>query len=235
MSAFFVYVIESPSAIDFYIDRSESEIIKQAANLNQVPCLVRKAISRQLFEASLTLGLKQAMAEFPNTIPIIHISAHGHADGIAFSDSTGISWSELRDLLVPVNSALNNLLLVCMSCCEGYSGIRMAMQATGNKGPFLAIVGHPGKPTWSETAVGYTTLYHQLSRGANIVDAVHAMCIASGNSNFILNHSDQIQQKYLAYISNINAEKSAQQLPTATTLGQVFPFSSNGQQHRRLG
>lgn len=35
---FFVFVIESPSAVDLYHRRTEGEVIRQAVNLNQIWC-----------------------------------------------------------------------------------------------------------------------------------------------------------------------------------------------------
>ncbi len=82
---FFVFVIESPSAVDLYHRRSEGNIIQQAVNLNQIPCSVVTAINFESFEASLKVGLAEAMRAFPNLIPMIHISAHGYHEGIQLS------------------------------------------------------------------------------------------------------------------------------------------------------
>ena len=54
---FFVFVVESPSPVDLYNRWSEGEIIRQAVNLNQIPCIVRTAVNLEAFEASLKIGL----------------------------------------------------------------------------------------------------------------------------------------------------------------------------------
>lgn len=50
--------------------------------------------------------------------------------------------------------------------------------------PFYAIVGNSGKPYWSETVVGFTTIYHLLGKGKTIEEAIDAARIASGNRDF---------------------------------------------------
>jgi hypothetical protein len=79
---FFVFVIESPSAVDLYHRRSEGDIVRQAVELNGINCVVKTAISLQAFDASLKVGLAEAMNQFSGFIPLLHISAHGDADGI---------------------------------------------------------------------------------------------------------------------------------------------------------
>ena len=209
---FFVFVIESPSPLDLYHRRSEGEIIQQAVNLNQIPCIVKTAINFQAFEASLKIGLKEAMDAFPGLVPILHISAHGFQDGIELSSGEKVMWADLRAFFQPINQALNHSLLVCLSCCEGYSGIRMAMTTESNEYPFFAIVANGAKPYWSETAVAYATFYHLIAKGEYIVDAVKAMCVASGNEYFWVQTAEEARQGYLEYIQNINTQQVQQQL-----------------------
>ena len=201
---FFVFVIESPSAVDLYHRRSEGDIVRQAVELNGIQCVVKTAISRQAFEACLKVGLSEAMREMPGFMPLLHVSAHGDAEGLQLSDEYRMSWGELKEHLRPVNQALNGSLVVCLSSCKGYSGIRMAMYPQEADLPYFALVGCGAEPTWGETAVGFATLYHQLWRGEHISVAVNAMRIASGNSAFFLEHAEQSRQSYIEYLNTVN-------------------------------
>lgn len=49
---FFIFVVESPSPEDLYLSRSEGGIIKQAANLNEIPCWVTTTINLETFKKS---------------------------------------------------------------------------------------------------------------------------------------------------------------------------------------
>lgn len=209
---FFVFVIESPSPVDLYHRRSEGTIIQQAVNLNQIPCIVRTAVNSEAFEASLKIGLKEAMDAFPGLIPILHISAHGSKDGIQLSSGQVIEWGDLRQLLQPVNAALSNSLLVCLSCCEGYAGIRMAMTRDDSPDPYYAIVANGSKPLWADTAVAYSSFYHLIAKGEYIKDAVEGMRVASGNNFFWVETAKGARQGYLDYIKNINTQQVQQKL-----------------------
>lgn len=204
---FFVYVVESPSPLDLYHRRSEGELIRQAVNLNQIPCSVVTAINLEAFEASLKIGLPEAMNIFQNLIPVLHISAHGDKEGIQLSSGQVLPWAILRKYLTPINEALKNNLLVCMSCCKGYSGTRMAMFPEDEGYPFYAIVANSEDPLWADTAVAYSSFYHLLAKGEYIVDAVNAMRVASGNNTFFVNTAEESRQGYLDYLSKLKPQQ----------------------------
>lgn len=205
---FFVFVIESPSAVDLYHRRSEGEIIRQAVELNGIKCVVKTAINLQAFDACLKIGLAEEMSARAGFIPLLHISAHGSSDGIQLSDGYVMPWDELREHLRPINDALGGSLVVCMSSCEGYSGIRMAMTNDESPLPFFALIGCSEKPTWGETAVGYATLYHQLWRGEYVADAVTAMRVAAGNQLFFLQHAENSRRGYIEYLSTVDVAEA---------------------------
>jgi hypothetical protein len=204
---FFVYVVESPSAVDIYHDRGEARLLATAVSLNQIPAVTRVAISRDAFEAALTVGLPEEMSSHSGLIPIVHISAHGDGDGIQLSSGEVIQWHELRELLKPINKALDGNLLVCMSCCEGYAGVRMAMHPGDPEHPYFALVGNMRSPTWSETAVAYATFYHLIAKGEYIPAAVAAMRMASGNDQFVLETSEQSQKAYVKYLEELDSRE----------------------------
>ena len=209
---FFVYVIESPSAPDLYHKRSESDVIKQAVGLNLIPCVARLAISREAFEAAIKLGLTHAMQQYPEFLPILHISAHGNANGLQLSDGEVVEWQELRTLLTPVNEALQGALIVCMSCCEGYAAIRMAMFTEDAFLPFYALVGSGSSPTWGETAIAFATFYHLIAKGESVPNAVYAMGIASGVQEFFQTTGEEQRLSFIEYIKRINAGEVREEL-----------------------
>jgi len=213
---FFVYVIESPSPVDLYHRRSEGEIISQAANLNQVSCEVKTAINLESFEAALKIGLKNTMDELTGLIPILHISAHGDSDGIQLSSGEIIDWETLALYLRPINEALGGYLLLCLSCCEGYAGIRMAMTLEDNYHPFFAIVANAEKPQWSDTAVAYSAFYHLITKGHYLQDAVKGMQAASGNDRFWVETAEGARTSYIEHVSTLNSEQVQEQLEQAS-------------------
>jgi hypothetical protein len=97
----------------------------------------------------------------------------------------------------------------------------MAMEEEGDL-PFFAVIGHKGKPTWSDTAVGYAAFYHLISKGCYVVDAVEAMREASGENGFKTITAKEArkafidaikEQKAQAAITLLSAQQTSSSLP----------------------
>lgn len=197
---FFVYIVESPSAPDLYHGRSEGGLVAQTIRLDLIPCVTRTAINHEAFVAALRIGLPEAMKLFPGRYPILHVSAHGGKGGIQLSSNEIITWTQFREMLLPINESLQGVLLLCMSACEGYGASRMAMEVGDAPHPYFAMVGNYGTPSWSDTAVSYLAFYHLLAKGIPITQAVEAMRIASGDSRWILQTADKIKRDYIEFV-----------------------------------
>lgn len=206
---FFVYIVESPSASDIYHGRSEGNVVAQALALDGIPCVTRTAISPEAFTAAFRIGLPEAMKSYPDRFPILHISAHGGQGAVQLSNRHIVDWDNLRDLLVPINQSLDGILILCMSACEGYFAGMMAMNEDDSPHPYLAMIGHKGKPTWSDTAVGYLAFYHRLCKGGRISDAIKGMRAASGDDDWVLELAEDTKSGYLEYIRKKELEPTA--------------------------
>lgn len=208
---FFVYIVESPSAPDLYHGRSEGAVVANALSLDQIPCITRTAINTDAFRAALTVGLPEAMKQLPGRYPILHLSAHGATPGIQLSSGAIITWSDLRQLLVPINESLRGALLLCMSACEGYSACQMAMQQQENvKHPYFAMVGSYGQPTWSDTAVSFLAFYHLLAKGRTVPEGVQAMNAASGLNTWTAEGAEETRRNYIEFLKISSQPDQAQ-------------------------
>ncbi len=208
---FFVYIVESPSAPDLYHGRSEGGRVEETLRLDGIPCVTRTAINQEAFVAALRIGLPESMKLFPGRYPIVHLSAHGSRAGIQLSSGDVLSWLQLRELLVPINTSLEGALLLCMSACEGYSACQMAMQEGEAPHPYCVMVGNFGKPTWSDTAVAYLSFYHLLAKGRTIPEAVKAMVAASGDPSWVAETADQSKQVYIEFLKTQASPAAVQQ------------------------
>ena len=206
---FFVYIVESPSAPDIYHGRSEGGLVAQALALDGIPCVSRTAITSAALTAAFRIGLPEVMKQFPDRLPIVHLSAHGGKEGIQLSDGQVVAWSELRDLLVPINVSLDGTLILCMSACEGFYGGIMAMEEGDAPHPYLALICHTGKPTWSDTAVSYLAFYHRLSKGGKLGEALKGMRAASGDEDWTIESAEEFRNGYLEYIRQKKVEPVA--------------------------
>jgi hypothetical protein len=208
---FFVYIVESPSAPDLYHGRSEGGLLADALRLDQIPSVSRTAINMEAVIAALKIGLPEAMKQYPGRYPILHLSAHGGTQGIQLSSGQVITWPDLRQMLVPINQSLQGLLLLCMSACEGYSACQMAMEEGDAPHPYFAVVGNPGKPTWSDTAVSYLAFYHLLAKGKSVAECAQAMCAASGDDGWIAETAEEAKRGYMEFLKSKVEPAAAQQ------------------------
>ena len=227
MSAFFVYIIESPSAPDLYHKRAESDPLYEALKLSQIPCIARCAISRIAFEAAFNIGFKEELQRYDGKWPIIHISCHANSDGIMLSNGEFITWGALRNILLPINEILKGMLVLCMSCCEGYSGVRMAMTLDDGADPYFCLIGTPEKPTWSDTCVAFMAFYHRMNKGSHINDAVAAMRSASDHNSFFVEWAESSKSAYLQYHKSFDTTTATQEL---SALADSKPISNQQEQ-----
>ncbi|MBW7933225.1 MAG: hypothetical protein H3C62_06330 [Gemmatimonadaceae bacterium] len=218
---FFVFIVESPSDLDFYHDRAEGRLLAEVIRHTGVPTVLRVAITRQALVAALHYGLVDEMKANPERLPILHISAHGSAEGIQLASGEALSWQDLRDILKPVNAALKGSLFICLSTCQGYSGTQMAMYPDDEDFPYFALIGCAASPTWAETSVGFATLYHQVARGEYVEDAVEIMRRASGNDAFYLRTAEDTKKDYIEYLKSIDAGDARHELTEATDAGRL--------------
>ena len=109
-----VFIIESPSADDFYDGTTERQHIASVLNFHQIPSEVRVALDREKFEKALDEFVSH-VAKHSECPPILHVSAHGEVDGICFTDGECISWQEFCQLLKPAARQVNGGLIICMS------------------------------------------------------------------------------------------------------------------------
>jgi len=84
---------------------------------------------------------------------------------------------------VPINKGLNNFLLLGISSCGGFNGIRMAI-ISDSVNPFFALVGPTETIPLADAAIAFVTFYHRLYNGAPILTALEAMRVASGCDKF---------------------------------------------------
>ena len=203
---FCVYIIESPSADDHYYKRAEANPLNEALRLIGVQSLSRTVIGRSHLQAAICECADAVKGGSPPMA--LHISAHGAEHGIGLTSGEVIEWEELGKLVRPLTEATEGNLLLCMSSCDGFSGIQMAM--TLDAEPFSVIVGPLGKPTYADTTVAYLALYHLIAKGCRLPEAVENMNRASGHP-FAFKTGAELKsrfvEKFYAKLLNAASEK----------------------------
>ncbi|HZP67740.1 MAG TPA: hypothetical protein VFB32_15660 [Rudaea sp.] len=181
-----VFVLEIPSDIDLFEERTEGFALVRTLRVAQIGAKVRVVSSNETLARGLQeyLALAKTVAQ-GELLPVLHISAHGNEKGIALTDGSLVSWSELANLLAPINRELDGNLDVVFSSCKGFHAITMAMaHEQTDPRAFNVLLGPDFEPTWGEALVGYAAFYYQLIRTKNLDTAWNALRAASGQQGW---------------------------------------------------
>ena len=179
----FVHIIESPSSTDLMDGRTEGRVLSEVLRLAAIPYCYNLTVDRAVLSDALWPRLLEAR-ETHGREPILHLSMHGNAEGVALTSGEFLSWNNLRGLLRPLVAAMQRGLLVCMSSCFGSAGCRMAMY-TDNEPHFRALVGNSASATWADAAIAYASFCHPFFKGMPLETCVESMKVASGDRNFV--------------------------------------------------
>lgn len=191
-----VYIVESPSPKEIYNKSYEGQILSDILRFLNITNQYKMTINKEEFLYALTENIAKVLLKIIEQRPepprlIIHISAHGDETGIQLSCGELITWDELREILSPLNKALSNTISLCMSSCKGFNGIKMAFSA---RSPFHTIIGSPLDVSWSDTIIGFSSLYHLLNKTTDIRKAIKGMRVSSGNKSFLLAEDRKIKE-----------------------------------------
>lgn len=190
----FVYIIESPSDMDLLDSRTEGRTLCGALDLAGIKHSYSLVTSKNAFIKAISEKLVEFI-QCHNSLPILHFSMHGNDNGISLTDGEFISWEDLRFMLKELMDFMQGGLLICMSSCQGSSAMMMAMNEDSGH-PFGVLIGNKTTANWTDAAVAFVTFYHHLFKGTLLDECIKNMCIASGDTNFIMHSGPAIKQHW---------------------------------------
>jgi hypothetical protein len=226
----YVYVVESPGAADLFDGVTEGRALCEALHAFGYGYSYTLATNFEQFLRAFESGPESRLAteieKNGRVAPIVHLSMHGNDDGIGLHDGTLVKWSDLRELLRPLNDALPNGVAICLSTCGGGSGIRMAMTENKDEKPLYALVGTHQSIPWRDALTGFTTFYHWWAKGASIQEAVERMKVASGHDAFTVYSGAEEKQRYVEFVQRQRIVAALTQPPTnrLAATGGLFGF-----------
>jgi hypothetical protein len=192
----FVYIVDSPSPSD---DKySIGMALRDVLTAIHISVIYTQVFNRTDLGSVLGEQLKKCIDQYQvspssNAYPFIHLCMHGNQEGVSLIDGTTIKWSILRQMLLSHNDVKGYNPLVCMASCYGFHALSMINDYDS---VFHYLVGHTGAVGQSDLTVAYLAFYHHifLKNSIDIEQAVEAMKVASGDTNFHFAHGDTIQQ-----------------------------------------
>ena len=140
---------------------------------------------------------------FKGRIPLIHIECHGDInDGIEFANGSTISWSEIADILLPLNIATKFNLLTVFSACFGAHFI--GQMGAIRPAPCWCLVAPTETVDPGEILLGLRTFYLTLFKNRDVGDAVAALSKCSLSKGRWLSTPAELwfQDQIRSYIEN---------------------------------
>jgi Peptidase C13 family len=191
-----VFIVESPKSEDLVTGKLEGRLLSESLRLDGISQQYYLVTDVEIFRTMVEY-FKRIMTAQRNVIPILHISAHGSEDGIAFTNGRMMKWSTLVKILVNLNQACNGKLVLSLSCCMG-SYINLELIKSIEQMPFQAAISAVGSPTWNDAAVAFVVFYHQyINKRIRISDAASIMNDASASETWFMLYHARITQKSL--------------------------------------
>lgn len=152
---------------------------------SQPPIDVRFWSPRTAAEFLNTLNSIAAEARDNVRLPLLHIEAHGTAEGIQTCSGEFLIWKEFKQELVGINAATRMHLLVVLAACEGFWLIQ-AIQPV-DRAPFATMIGPNRQVRDWEIAAAGIAFYKTLLTARSLKTALDAMntAIRSEQQTFV--------------------------------------------------
>jgi hypothetical protein len=141
-----------------------------------------------LSEFKAHLDLINHEVKINGTYPIIHFEIHGSPDGLILSSNELMTWSELYEYLVTINTRINNNLFVTLAVCRGAYLLKEIKPM--RPCPLWGFVGSFDELFSSDILMRYTDFYISFLSTFNLDEAVQTLLTTSthpraGNYRFI--------------------------------------------------
>lgn len=216
-----VFAIESPSALDLFENRTESQTLQAVCRLLGHEFASTVVRSRQEFETALshlTSINPQLIPEGERGRPIcLHIAAHGNSEGLGLG-ADDLSWEEMGECLWNCCQNMGHYpgpRIIVISAC-GASNQKItnyfqskAREKAATKPPVYVIttVGDDqGDVAWSDSVVAWSIFYHLIGKAVLysktdiqlILDKIQI--VGAGKLKYF--RWDAAKKMYYKYVSN---------------------------------
>lgn len=91
-------IIESPSPDEIFDARTEGSLLRESLGVAGLPAFYNIAVNADKFVDALAIFITRRAQE-SDSLPILHLSMHGHPDGVSLTDGEFLTWDQLRRCL----------------------------------------------------------------------------------------------------------------------------------------
>lgn len=189
-----IYMIESPSSEDLFKARNEGDALARTLALAEIEVNYYLAASEETFQDALDdIAIRINGLNDVYAMPFIHISAHGHEQGIELTDGGTVFWdqltfklsqlSELVGMIPPLYKGASSLprINLGLSSCGAFANYKAAL--IGQQ-PVQLMLGPTRDVGWCQALIGFSTFYYQsFILEQNFHKALEVMNVAASANN----------------------------------------------------
>jgi hypothetical protein len=128
------------------------------------------------------LGQLVIQVEKKDVFPLLHFECHGYNDGLQLANGALISWSWLKEALIPLNVAMGLNLMVVFASCFGGSFTK-ALQVT-DRAPVWGLIGPIQEVSCGQLEKHFGTYYRTLFSSGSPKDAIGALNQVSDSNTY---------------------------------------------------
>jgi hypothetical protein len=147
--------------------------------------------------AEVFSALRQFRTLSKNKALMLHFVSHGNSDGIGIKGSTEpvIKWDELRSYLLALNRELGGALIINLTSCFGFEGVRM-VKADDIDLPFYGLIGCEQK-LYPDDAKKVNQLFYQGMADGKEIPLIVIEIIKQYRRKVIYGRTAQTQQEMI--------------------------------------
>lgn len=188
----------------------------------------------------------EVRARTEGLLPWIHLEGHGSSDEAGFlaADGAMCSWTELKNLLVPINVATNLNVVLVLATCYGGSFAR-AIETT-DRAPVLGLLGPTREITVGDIEADFPAFYRTFLMQGSIKQALTALTSRAGAGLYWATNATQFfAEVWAGYKANecnpskrtqragrMYRELKAKNLPRTPTVGHLKRFIASDEERQ---
>lgn len=199
-ASFYVHIVESPSPEELLNGITEGRALCSFLDIAGIPYLYNLAVNPEQFHVAMIDRVELGVNVF-ELQPILHLSTHGGEEGIQLTTQREfckvIKWAELAEYIRPIHQEYGDIG-VCMSCCGGANGVKMAEVIRAKDVPFDWIIGTSTEIDLRDAALAFAVFYRRFHCDDSIDadELLKAMRAASGVPDFNVWSGKLTQRQY---------------------------------------
>lgn len=163
--------------------------------------------------------------------PILHFCMHGDTIGLEINNGDEVEWLQLKKILIDINVACHNNLLITLAVCEGAYLLNIIHPK--DRSPFWGMIGNVEGVHQGQSPIAFTKFYKelllskQLASAFDILNLYHKEGINIKLNTFSLVNSEmtfkKVYRKYKKnHLSSQALEHRAKKIMLKSKVGRHF-------------